>query len=52
MGAKEISKKDIFCRVTQPGANEILRSTLVVEEYEPNRRPFQAVKKLGQKVLL
>lgn len=52
MGAKETSKKDTFCRVTQPGANEILRSTLAVEEYEPSRRPFQAMKKLGQKVLL
>ena len=31
MGAKETSKKDIFCRVTQPGAIEILRSTLVEE---------------------
>ena len=51
MGAKEISKKDIFCRVTQPGANEILRKYFIVEESALSRKPFHAVKKLGQKVL-
>lgn len=31
-GAEETSKKDVFFRVTQPGANQILINTLVLEE--------------------
>lgn len=44
-------KEDSFYRVTEPGANEILRKYFIVEELALSRKPFHAVKKLGQKVL-
>lgn len=44
-------KKDSFYQVTEPEANEILRKYFIVEELALSRKPFHAVKKLGQKVL-
>ena len=42
--------EDSFYRVTEPGANEILRKYFIVEDLALSRKPFHAVK-LGQKVL-
>lgn len=51
MGVTEKAIEDSFYRVTEPGANEILRKYFIVEESALSRKPFHAVKKLGQKVL-
>lgn len=44
-------KEDSFYRVTEPEANAILRKYFIVEKLALSRKPFHAVKKLGQKVL-
>lgn len=51
VGVTEKAIEDSFYRVTEPGANEILRKYFIVEESALSRKPFHAVKKLGQKVL-
>lgn len=50
-GVEGAIREDRFCRVTEPRANQILRSTVFVEEYEPNRKHFHCVRKPEKKVL-
>lgn len=47
---EEAKREDDFCRVTEPGANQMVRKPLFVES-ESSRKPFHAAK-LGQKALL